>query len=799
MNIELRDLRIAVRSLGRQRTFTAVAVVTLALGIGATTAIFSAVYGIVLKPLPYVESDRLVTLGQSSRTDPQEPTEGSSSPVNFLDWQRESTTIKPMALYDASRAVVTSEGDTDVVRIGTVTPDFFAVFKAAPMMGRAFTADENRPTGPRAVIVTYGYWQERLGGRADVLSQSVEINGVPWPIVGVAPRGFDFPNHARLWMPVRNNDEQCGRGCVFLDGIGRLTEGSSAAAAQQELAAIAASLEKQFPNDNFDTTVIVQTLHDRTVGNVRFALEVLLGGVAMVLLIACVNVANLVLVRGRARQQEIAVRAALGSGRRGVIKYLLTENLVLAMAGGTLGVVLSSWGIGVLKAFAPANLPRLEEIEFDIPAAVFGMALVVATTLVFGLGPALRLSHVPLAQALTLRGNVGGGGRRWRRSMLLAAEVGLSLVLLLSAGLLLRSLSALQRTNLGFEPKGLTVFIVSLPPARYPAPQVVQTHARIDEQLAAMPGVTRVARISGLPLGPSENVNSFTRPDRPPPPPGQQPGALSRVVDPEYFETMAIPILAGRDFEPSDRDGAQRVVVISRRMADMFWPGEDPVGKPITISRQEPAVIVGVAANVRSQTLTTEALPEMYVPHAQTGARSMMYIVQSTLGSGQVISNARRIVQSIDSRLPLIAPGAMSDLVDEQLARPRFYLLLLGLFATLAVVLAAVGIYGVVAYAVAQRTREIGVRMALGARKGAVVWLVAWQGLRPAAFGVISGLIVAAATARAIRGLLYEVQPLDPATFAGATMLLLIVATVACVIPAARAARVPPADALRAE
>ena len=797
--MKLQDLRIAIRSLARQRTFTAVAVVTLALGIGATTAIFGVVYGILLKPLPYVEPERLVTLGQTSATNPSEPYE-SSSHLNFLDWQRESKTIRPMALFDSSRAVVTSGGDTDVVRIGLVTSEFFSVFRIAPMMGRAFTAEENLPTGPRAAIVSYGYWQERLGGRADVLSQSVDISGVPWPIVGVAPQGFDFPNHARLWMPVRNNDDQCGRGCVFLDGIGRLAEGSSPAAAQQELAAIAAALAKQFPNDNFGSTVMVQTLHDRTVGNVRLGLVVLLGGVAMVLLIACVNVANLVLVRGRARQHEIAVRTALGSGRRGIITYLLTENLVLAVGGGALGVVLASWGIDVLKAFAPANLPRLEEVRFDIAAVAFGMALVVATTLVFGLVPALRLSRVPLAQALTPRGSIGSGGMRWRRSILLAAEVGLSLVLLLGAGLLFRSLSALQNTNLGFRAEDLTVFTISLPAARYPsAVHVVQTHARIDEQLGAMPGVTRVARISGLPLGPSENVNSFTQPDRPPPPPGQGLGALSRVVDPEYFDTMGIAIVAGRDFEPGDRDGAQRVVVISRRMADLYWPGEDPVGKPIRISRQDPAVIVGVAANVRSQTLTAEAQPEMYVPHAQTNTRALMYVLQSQLDSAQVIASARRVVQAIDSRLPLIGPSSMSDLVDEQLARPRFYLLLLGLFAALAVVLAAVGIYGVVAYAVAQRTREIGVRIALGARRDQVVSLVAWQGLRPVIVGAVIGLAVAAAMGRVIQGLLYDVRPQDPVTFAGATTLLVAVAVVACVIPAARAARIPPVDALRSE
>jgi putative ABC transport system permease protein len=328
---------------------------------------------------------------------------------------------------------------------------------------------------------------------------------------------------------------------------------------------------------------------------------------------------------------------------------------------------------------------------------------------------------------------------------------------------------------------------------------VVPTHDQLDEQLAAMPGVTRVARISGLPLGPSENVLTFTRPDQPPPLTGRGPVALIRAVDADYFATMSVPILAGRAFTPADREGAQRAVVISRRLADVFWPGEDPLGRPIQITGQAPAVIVGIAANVRSQALAREAQPELYVPHAQIGARAVTYVVQSELDSAQIVANARRVVQAHDARLPLISPGAMSDLVDVELARPRFYVLLLGLFAGLAVVLAAVGIYGVVAYAVTQRTREIGVRLALGARRGEVVRLIMWQGLGPAGLGVGIGLAAAVGMTRVIRGLLYEVQPQDPLTFSGATLLLLAVVAIACLIPATRATRIPPAQALRGD
>jgi predicted permease len=793
------DFRIAVRTLLRQRTFSSIAILTLALGVGATTAIFSVVYGILLRPLPYVQSDRLVAFGQTAKDAPIEPVSGSSSHVNFLDWQRESKTIQLMALYTARRGVVTNQGETDVVPIGGVTPGFFAVFKAPPVRGREFTAEEDQPAGPRAVIVSYGFWQERLGGREDVLSQSVEISGVPWPIVGVAPRGFDFPARARLWTAVRNDDQQCGRGCVYLNGIGRLADGVSADAAQQEMSTIAAALERDFPAANFNTTVMVQTLRDRTVGSVRLALVVLLGAVAMVLLIACANVANLVLVRGAARQNEIAVRTALGAGRRGLVSYLLTENLVLALGGGLLGLALAAWGIDGLRALAPANVPRLDDVQFDVPTFAFALAIVFATTVLFGLGPSMQLSRVPLSQALGQRGAVGTGRSLWTRSALLVAEVALSVVLLLGAGLLLRSLVALQEAHIGFDPEGLTVFTVSLPPARYPEPQVVAAHERIDEQLRALAGVTRVARISGIPLGTSENVHSFTRADRPPPPPGQEPTVLYRIVDSDYFETLKIPIVAGRAFQPGDRDGGQRVVIVSRHMADVIWPGEDPVGHPVTVSSFGSALVVGVAGDVRSQTLTAPAQPEMYVPHAQTTARTITYVVKSALPSAQVLSAARDAVRRLDSRLPLIAPGSMAQLVDDHLARPRFYLVLLGLFAVLAVVLAAIGIYGVVAYVVSQRTRVIGVRMALGARQRDVIGLMLWQGLKPAISGMAIGLAVAVAAGRVIRGLLYEIQPNDPLTLVGVSALLLAIVLLACAIPARRASSVPPAEALRGE
>ena len=461
-----------------------------------------------------------------------------------------------------------------------------------------------------------------------------------------------------------------------------------------------------------------------------------------------------------------------------------------------LGLLFAASGIDVLRGLAPSNVPRLDAVRFDVPTFAFALMIVAATTLLFGLGPSLQLSRVSLAQVLGHRGGVGAARSRSMRSALVA-EVGLSVVLLLGAGLLLRSLSALQDTHMGFDPHDLTVFTVGLPAARYPAPQVIATHDQIDEQLRALPGVTHVARISGLPLGPSENVQTVLRDDRPAPPPGTSPTALYRVVDPDYFETMKIPLVAGRAFQASDRAGGQNVAIVSRTMADSVWPGEDPLNHPVTISGFGSAIVVGIVADVRSQTLAAVAQPELYVPHAQTTARTITYVVKSSLPPAQTLPAAREVVRRVDSRLPLIFPGSMDQLVGDQLARPRFYLILIGLFAVLAVVLAAIGIYGVVAFVVMQRTKEIGVRMALGASQREVVMLMVWHGLKPAIAGMTAGLAASFAIGRVMRGMLYEVKPNDPLTFAGVSAVLLAVVLIACAIPARRASAIPPAEALR--
>jgi putative ABC transport system permease protein len=796
------DLRVAWRSLVKRPGFTLVAVLTLALGGGLTTAIFSVVYGILLRPLPYTDPERIVMLWQTARDNPQPSIGGTTSHPNYLDWRREAKSFDAIALYAGARFVLTGTDGAEVMRGAIVTPGFFEAFAALPIRGRTFIDRDDVANGPPVVIVSYGFWQERLGGHASAIGSTLEMSGRNYEIIGIAPPGFDFPRHARLWRPIQNDDEACGRGCVYTDGIARLKPQVGIGTARAEMDAIARRLERAYPNANTNVAVGIATLKDATVGGVTPALRILLAAVFMVLLVACANVANLLLARGTARQTEIAVRAALGASRGRLLKQMSAESLVLAAAGTALGILLAIWGIDLIKQLAPPEIPRLDEVGLDLPTFLFAMLLVVFTAAVFGLGPALQLTRVPLIASLREGGRsaVGMAGAGRAKFALLVAEVALSLVLLAGAGLLLRSFVRLQSVDPGWRPEGVSTFTLSFPPSRYAGDAaVIAASDELDARLSALPGVERVGRIRGVPLGPNVNVLDFRRTDRPAPRPGKVPSALYRTIDADYFPVMGIPIVEGRNLAPSDRRGSPPVLIISRRMADTFWPEGHAIGKQVRITSDEPITIVGIAGDVRSETFAGRPQPEMYRPHAQTADRSFEFVIKSTRDPGQVLSEARGAVHGFDPKLPLIGPASMKQLMDQALARPRFYLLLVALFAVLAVVLAAVGMYGVVAYMVGQRTREIGVRMALGARAVEVVRLVVWQGLRPALVGAAVGLGIALGGASVMESMLYEVAPRDTATMFGVTTLLLAIVIVACVLPAARATQIPPTSALRAE
>jgi putative ABC transport system permease protein len=793
----IHNIRVAIRTLLKQKSFTLVALLTLALGTGATTAVFSVVDGVLLKPLPYADPDRIVSLWGTARDNPGPNIVGTVSHLNFLDWKREAKSFESIALYGATNFIVNGLGDADLVRGATVSPDFFRVFKATPTIGREFSEEEDLPNGPKVAIVSYSFWRDRLGGRSDVLGSTIRLSAGPAEIVGVAPPGFDFPAHANLWTPVQNDDQACGRGCVYVDGIARLKPGVSVEQARSEMQGIAAQLESAYPATNSNTTVGVLRLQDETVRDARTALLFILASVVMVLLIACANVANLVMIRGAARQNELVVRAALGGSRKHLLSHLLTEQLLLAFASGTVGSLLAWWGIGVLKRIGPRDLPRLSEVAFDGTTFLFAVTVTLLSMLVFGLAPSLRLIRTSaLAHALNQRGTVSGAAPKWTRSVLVAGEVALSLMLVVGTGLLVRTLDGMQSVDLGFKPQNLSIFTLNLPALRYPTPaDVFRTFDQLEDEFKALPGVEQVARINGLPLSGSENVQNFTRPDRPAPAPGKVPSVLYRVVDTAYFRTMGIPLFAGHDFTLQDRlnGGA----IISRKMAEQFWPGEDPIGKSLQIGGGPLLNIVGVVANVRSQELTREAQAELYL--MQAPARTMTFVLRIAFPSADLIGAVRNIVRRTDSNLPLIRPNTMMALVDQQMARTRFSLLLAGLFAVLAVVLAGVGTYGVVAYALVQRTREIGLRLALGASPTRLLVQVMWEGFRPAAIGLFVGLSGAYAASRAITSMLFQVRANDPATFIVVTALLSLLAVVATVIPAVRATQISPASTLKGE
>lgn len=796
----LQDLGYALRSALKRPGFTIASLVTLALGIGATTAIFSVVEGVLLRPLPYEEPDRLVVFGQVGPQTP--PTAvGPVSHLNFLDWREQSRSFDAMALFTRASMAVTGMGEAELVPGAQVTADFFRVFRAEPVLGRTFTVEETRAGGPLGIIVSHAFWQERLGGAPDVLERTLEIGGVSRPIVGVAPAGFEYPRGARLYAPVRADDEECGRGCVYLAGVARLAPGASVEVAHADLGAIAERLEAAYPASNTGTGARVRSLVDHSVGNVRDALWILLAAVFMVLLIACANVANLLLVRGTARAGELSVRTALGASRRRILAQLMTENLLLALAGGVLGLLVASWTLDMLRAVAPADLPRMDGVALNGTALLFASGLVLFATLVFGLAPALHVVRGPLSgRMLEVARGTAGPGRGWGRFAILTAEVALSAMLLLGAGLLLRSLQHMNDVDPGYETAGIAHFSIGLP-SRYETPErAVQFFTELQERLGAVAGVEATGLVMPLPLGPSVYATSVQRTDRPVEP-GQTPSMLLRTLDEGGLRVLRIALLRGRLFDAGDRHGAQPVALINRSAAEQYWPGEDPVGRQVDVGvglgfAEEPRTIIGVVEDIRALSLTEVPQPEVIVPYAQAGS-GFATVVMSARDLPAALAAARREVRALDPNLPLIRPGTLAGNIGEQTASTRFYMMLLGLFAVLALVLAAVGIYGVVAFQVAGRSREIGVRMALGARVQEVVRLVVWQGLRPALAGLALGLAVAAAAGRVIAGLLYDVRTHDLLTYAGVTVLLVAIVIAACLVPAGRASRIPPASALR--
>jgi putative ABC transport system permease protein len=796
----LHDIRYALRTLHRHRVFALTAILTLGLGIGANTAIFSAVNGVLLRPLPYPDPDRILTIWGRHPAIGRE----SASLPDFLDW-RKARSFSGMAAWANAAFTVTGTGEPEVVSGALVTPNYFRVLGAPIPLGRDFRDDEARGAA-RVVVLSQGYWQRAYGGRSDIVGSRITLGGVPYTIVGAGARGLALPAEVDIWAPFQT-DTTLGRRNDFLQVIGRLAPGATAETAEVELATIARRLEAEYPASNAGWGVELIGLHERIVGEIRPALLVFLGAVALVLLIACANVANLMLVRVAARERELTIRAALGASRRRLVRQLLTESVLLALAGGVLGLGLAVWVVSALRALDPGTLPRLDAVRLDARALAFALVLSVGTGLLFGVVPAVR------ARRFDLRGGLAEGGRALSgarsaartRSALVLAEVALASVLLVGAALLLRSFVGLTRVDPGVSVDGILTARVTLPRSRYddPARQVAFADALLD-RARALPGVASAALGSAAPVDDAVPYWAIALAGVEQPPPDVVQDAVVYRASPEYFHTFGLPLIRGRLFEASDRTDRTPVAIVSQGLARRYWPGGDPVGSRLTFgdptdSATSWMTVVGVVGDVRQDGAVSPAYPQIYVPFAQLSNRSVVVALRTGRNPLALAAPLKQALAGVDPSLALSQVTTMEQRVASTLARPRVNALLLAGFAATALVLAALGIYGVIAYSVVQRTRELGIRVALGASADAVLGMVMRQGLTPVMIGLAIGLGVAAAGSRVLRSLLYGVTATDLATYGAVAAFLTAVAAAASYVPARRAARSDPVQALRAE
>lgn len=807
----LQDIRYGARVLAKHRGFTAIAVITLALGIGANTAIFSVVNELLLRPLPFPEADRIVMVWEVT---PEGRHQNTTSIENFHAWQEQATSFESIAAFTDQRLNLTGGADPEEVSVQFATLELFRVLGVNPIMGRALTIEDSRPN-MQAALLGYGIWQRRFGADPQIVGKSISLNGVPVTVAGVLPQGFQWHIRSRsatarpaeMWMALdlpKTGPAIHGR---FLSTVARLKPGVSIAQAQAEMNAIAARLAQAEPQYNKGMGAEVLPLREQFVGNVRRALWILLGAVGFVLLIACANVANLLLARAAAREKEIAVRAALGASRARVIRQLLTESVLLALMGGLLGLGIAWWGIQALVAISPRDLVNMQGVGINPSVLAWTTAISLVTGIIFGLAPALETTRLNLNEALKEGGKGTGGeshsSRRLRNS-LVVAEVALALMLLISAGLLVRSFSRLQSVERGFSSDNVLTMVVRLPARKYrKEEQMIAFFRQAEERIRALPSVRSAGAVNFLPFyGGLGSNTGFTIEGRPLPAPGEEPATDVRVADPGYFKAMGIPVLRGRNFTDDEATQARHVVLISEAMARKHFAGEDPLGKRITVDMAEnpvPTEIVGVVGDVKYESLVDETKPMVYFPPPDLPYPYMTLIIKTDGDPAAITAAVRREIQAIDPDQPISDVRTMNQVMAEAVARERFNTLLLGLFAVIATLIAAVGIFGVMNYSVTLRTREIGLRMALGAQQRDVLRLILKQGLLLTLIGMSIGVAGAIALTRVMSRLLFGVAATDPATFAAIVLLLSLVSLIACYVPARRATRVDPMTAMRYE
>ncbi|HEX5706322.1 MAG TPA: ABC transporter permease [Pyrinomonadaceae bacterium] len=804
------DLRYGARMLARRPGFTLVAVAALALGIGANSAIFSVVNGVMLKPLPFDGAERLLAVSVRAAND-GDPIWDHSYP-NFTDIRDRSETLEGAAAYYPAATFLTGGEEPELVRGAMTTADLFPMLGAQAAMGRTFTREDDQTGARRVALLSHGFWERRYGANPDIVGQEIMLGSRPTLVLGVMPKGFKFPvqtNNVDWWMPLGpalTERERDGRGIVFMRLIAKRKEGVSLEQAQAELATISKRLEAQYATTNTGVTFGFTPFHTRLVGDLRLALWVLLGAVGCVLLIACANVANLLLARAAARYKEISIRTALGASRWRIMRQLLTESVLLATLGGLFGLLLAWWGTDLLVAASPADLPRAAEIALDWRVLIFTAALSLLTGVVFGLAPALQASKSEITESLKEGGRGSTeGGRSRLRGALVVAEVAVSLVLLVGAGLLVQSFMRLMNVSPGFDPEGVLAADITFRGERAKDPvQQVAAAEEIIERASQLAGVESVAAVDPVPMGGSFIAFSFQIEGRAPFEPGQVPNADRRVITPNYFKTMRIPVRSGRAFDERDRADAPPVCIINENFARRHFGGEDPVGQRITTDEtpdERPREIVGVVGDVRHGGLEEETSPEYYVPLAQRPVPRVTLMARTSGGGdpSALVPSLRGIIRQVDKEIPLYRIHTMEELLSDSVARRRFSMMLLGGFALVALLLAGLGIYGVMSYSVAQRTHEIGIRMALGAQARDVLKMVIGQGMLLAGGGVLAGLVAAVILTRVMSSLLYGVSATDPMTFGGVAAVLTFVALLSCYLPARRATKVDPMVALRYE
>jgi putative ABC transport system permease protein len=797
-----RDLRYAARNLWRNPGFTCVSVAVLALGIGANSAIYTVVNSVLLQPLHYANPQQLVVLRERNLKAgfPQ----FSLSPGNYADYRDHNRSFSGLAAYSGQGLNLSGGSEPERLRGARVTPEFFDVLGVQPAAGRAFTVQEMQLGSHHVAILSHGLWQRRFGGASDVLGRSIRLNEEIYTVIGVMPENFQFPARVELWTPLALSSQSWqGRGGHYLGGIGRLKDGATPASAQADLNGIAARAEQQFPNSNSGWDTTVSNLQEAVVGRIRPAMLTLTAAVGFVLLIACVNLANLLLSRSSSRRREMAVRASMGSGRWRLIRQLLTESVLLAGTGAAVGLALAFATTRALSNLNPAILPRAGEIALDLRALGFTAALAVLTGLLFGIAPALHMARTDLIAALRegARGNAIGFRRNRLRSVLVMGEVALALILLSGAGLLMRSFYRLQSVDPGYDPHGVLTFRTNLPAAKYKTDeQQAAFYNRSLERIRALPGVTVAGAAQIFPLAGDDYILSFVQIGKPPVPVGNQPNAAYYAATPGYFGALRIPIKAGREFNDRDNAAAPPVAIVSESMARQFYPNENPIGQRIQMGNgSKPAEIVGIAGDVRDQELESKGRAAVYEPAAQVPFGAMYFGVRTSGDPAALISGIRAAIRNLDSELPLDAIGTVDTLVSTSLSQRRLAMLLMSIFAGIALALAMVGIYGVISYSVTQATQEIGIRMALGARPADVLRMVFGYAGALMAAGLVIGVAGAFAAGRLIATQLFEVRPSDPMTYAAVSAALLATGLAACAIPALRAMRVDPLVALRDE